>query len=602
MSRVSASIDENGEKIRVEFSYNPQLVSLIKHLPGAKFIAPDKGGPAWRCPLEIDTCRQLRKMFGESLDVAPPLAAWYRKETTLVSSLTALASATDADLDRLPTVLPDLAAFIGTRPYQRADIKFMAVNDAPANFNQPGLGKTVEAIASVFEAGLDDGPNLVIAPVTSLEVVWAFELERWTPHPVLVAPLGRRAREEIVECAQVMADSGHPFWLVLNPDMVRYRRVRQATEGDNEITMPQFPGLFEIEWNTVTIDEFHKMGLGNTATLSYKAFQNLKRKKATAMSGTPIGGKPIKLFGVLQFLRPKEFTSKWRFADQWLQVEETDYGKLIHGLRPEREAEFFEMLDRYVVRRTKEEVLPQLPPKQYIEIWAEMDPKQAKQYETFEKDAAIRIAEEELTATSLLAEYTRLKQFANAEQKINLDPKSSRVTLLPLENSCKLPHVLRILEERGIDPADPEGEEQVVIFSQFSTMVDMVTSYLKERGYPAEQLTGATSPTQRRELVERFQDAEHPLRVLVMTTTAGGVSITLDRASTVIFLDETWTPDDQEQAADRVHRGSRIHQVMVYVLRTKDTIEHYISKVNIDKQNINNLVLDLRRQLIGEEQ
>jgi SNF2 family DNA or RNA helicase len=85
-------------------------------------------------------------------------------------------------------------------------------------------------------------------------------------------------------------------------------------------------------------------------------------------------------------------------------------------------------------------------------------------------------------------------------------------------------------------------------------------------------------------------------RVLVMTTTAGGTAITLDRASTVIFLDETWNPDDQEQGEDRTHRASRIHQVMIYRIKTKNTVEEYIEKVLAMKDDINKAILDLRRQ------
>jgi SNF2 family DNA or RNA helicase len=81
----------------------------------------------------------------------------------------------------------------------------------------------------------------------------------------------------------------------------------------------------------------------------------------------------------------------------------------------------------------------------------------------------------------------------------------------------------------------------------------------------------------------------------LMNVGAGGSSINLDRASTVIFLDETWNPDDQEQAEDRVHRGSRIHQVQIYYIRTKDTIEEEIQQRVLDKSRINRDIMDLRR-------
>jgi SNF2 family DNA or RNA helicase len=153
------------------------------------------------------------------------------------------------------------------------------------------------------------------------------------------------------------------------------------------------------------------------------------------------------------------------------------------------------------------------------------------------------------------------------------------------------------LAEVGIDPKEPEGDACAVVASQFARIADMVHAYLNSIGIKAERITGAVTGQERARIQREFQEGgpDAP-RVVVMTTTAGGVSITLDRADTVHILDETWVPDDQEQLEDRIHRASRMHRVTCYYYRSKNSIEQYIQEVNIDKRSVNKAILDIRRQ------
>lgn len=598
-------------------------------VPGARFrMEPE---PHWRVPLDIDLAKRLRAVFGEDLTLGPGLKKWAKKTLRKNERLTGLALADTAELERLPRVLPKLyeAIHVGPRglfldedefqkalkeppSYQAADVLYMATADHPMNCNQPGTGKTIETIASVYEAGLEAGPKLVVAPVTSLRTVWEDELATWQDQPAYVCPNGKAAREEWMDEMLQRAQAGEDFWALLNWQMIQYRNawvrcpdhakavaaeLRDCYECEHYLDSP-YPQVFEIDWSVLVLDEFHKMGLGNPGTLTYKALRDLRSRKRIPLSGTPMGGKGIKMFGVLSFLFPDEFTSKWRFVDQWLTTDDSHWGRKIGDIKEGKEDEFYQMLSRYMIRRTKEEVLPWLPPKQYVPpkgIWVEMTGKQREQYLEFAEAAEIRIDEEQLSATSVLAEYTRLKQFAMAAQEIVGKDKDGQPILRPTTESCKLPVVYDLLEERGIRPGeDATGDEQVVIFSQFTQIVDMVADELQRKGYPAERLHGGTSKAKRDEVTRAFQ-GDGGVRVLVMNVAAGGVSITLDKASTVIFLDETWNPDDQEQAEDRVHRASRIHQVSIYYIRSLETIEQMIQERVLDKATINRDILDLRR-------
>lgn len=614
----------------VTFAFDPAWLAKVKSIPGAEFKSAEKskcGGTAWWVPADLQTGARLREAFGDALALSPALRRWAGRKARQGRTLSSLALADTATLTRLPSRLPMLhdALYVGPRgatmnnkefkaaraapegSFQLADVAFMAralgehgVNCV--NANQPGMGKTIETIGAVFESGREDGAHLVIAPVTSLDVVWKYELEKWQDLPVIIAHEDKATRTAAVEQARRFVDDGEPFWFICSPGMVQYRTRTISKDEKEEYVL--YPEIAKIQWATVTLDEFHKMGLGNPATMTAKAVNQLKVRGKAGLSGTPLGGTPIKLYGILHWLDPEEFGAKWRFAEQWLDVTEKEYSKRgggvgsaknIGGIKESRRAEFDLMLSRYLTRRTKEECLPWLPPKQMIEIWATMDSKQKKQYVQFAEEAEIRIDDYDLTAASVLAEYARLKQFANAEQRIlGRDPKTGSPIVSPTEHSCKLPHVMQLLDERGIRKEDPEGDDQVVIFSQSSKMVDMVCLYLNNHGIACEKITGKVTSKRRGEIVRRFQASK--VRVLCMTTTAGGVSITLDRANTVIMLDETWNPDDTEQAVDRVHRGAKTKQVTYYIIRTRGTIEEYIQEVNIDKTVINYEILDLRRK------
>lgn len=626
MKRVEAELDPNGRRIRLYFEYNRELVNLARTLPGATFKNTDK---TWSINADIESARLLREVFKDDLVLGPNLKQWGHAQVEAETKLKKLATATTAELDVLPTANPELYEAIYCGPqgkkwsrkerqrwmaenqpsFQAADVKFMAVHPGGcANFNQPGTGKTLELMATAAEAQMT-GPKLVVAPLTSLDSVWQPHLEFWQKEPVIV-PMGDKYDKALeLSRMELYLDRGDPFWVVVNPAMLTLRRNRSVSETDDNAFWMPFPELYEVNWDMVVVDEFHLMGLGNTQSNTFKGLTQLKANKRIPTSGTPFGGKPEKLFGILHFASPKDFTSKWRFFAQWFEIFDNEFTgyKQVGKMRAEREEEFKNMLTRYAVRREKSEVLPWLPPKLYADtIWADMGevPTQAKQYKQFALETEIKIDDMNLTATSVLAEYTRLKQFADSRQKILGYDANGTAKLQPMiEFSCKLPHLMEILAERGIVPAkdlDKEDvatngdREQVLVFSQFTTIVNAVADHLESQGIKTARIHGGVNKKgQRKDIVNRFQAGEY--QVIVMNTTAGGVSITLDNANTVVFLDETWNPDDQEQAEDRCHRGDKTQRVTVYYIKSRKTIEEVIEMRVDDKSEINRNILAFRK-------
>lgn len=598
---VFAEISEDGKHIEVYFKPSPKYLDAMHRLNG-RFLNKDKAeAPHWEIALEFENARQLVVFIGKAnIEIGEALLSWGEYEKKTIEAVNDVFAHEDASLPTLKKTLPIFNKAL--RPYQRQAVKYCSIVDHPLIADQPGIGKTLETIATVFETGLDNGPCLVVAPLTSIESVWLYELKRWTNAPVFFASegSGRGKRSTVLRECQLMLEMGLPFWLIINPEMARMKKIDKAKEMTNDNLEAAYPELFDIEWNVIIADEVHKKGLRNPRSLTSAAMRRLKiteNGKRIALSGTPMGGHPVNLFGILYWLHPERFSSKWQWANRWLEVDNNGYGTVVGDVKKGLEDDFDAHLRSVIIRRTKAEVLKELPEKDIHDLWCPMTPAQSEQYKKFAEMAQIELGDDTLTATTVLAIYTRLKQFASAKCMFDQNTK-----LVPTQESGKLLVLEQKLEELGIIVEDEEDrtDAQAVIFTQFAEMAAMVYEWLNAKGVRTMMMTGSKGSrdvddqkVSRAEITRSFQNGE--AQVCVMNTLAGGVSITLDKADTVFILDETWNPDDQEQATDRVHRASRIHQVTCYYLHSTGTLEEYIRQVTDRKGRLNKKILDERR-------
>ena len=590
-----------------KFDFNKFAKDQVKAIGGASWSA--KGG-GWRVPANLHTVERLNAMFDCHIVYHTRIRRWVARELDTASALRQLSQADTGIVPMLEELRPDIHDFISSRPYQMADIAFMAQAEHLMNCNDPGTGKTIETIGTIFEAGLDTGPILIVAPYTAVDATWGDVLRQWLPaHAVYTAGAAGPSRDAVLGHALALAARGGSVWLVVNPEALKPRLKKGETEKDNQY-IDGHPRFFDIEWNAIVFDEFHKMGITNEKTLMYKTIKRLQTHKKIMLSGTPMGGQPIKLYFPLHFMYPDVFHSKWAFVNNWLTSKQEKFlvrgghgqegvSSSIGDVRADRREAFNTMMAQYMIRRTKAEVMPWLPLKQYEVRWARLTGAQHLQYEEWERNTEIEIDEHIVDAVSILAVYTRLRQFANAVQEVEVlpeDPETGepRYRLRPKPISAKLDMLYDVLDELGV--LDPNTTEKAIVFSQFTTMIDMVESWLGTKKVQVGVITGKVKGADRLRLVRKFQEDNNDLRIMLMNTQAGGVSITLDKADTVIFLDETWNPDDQTQAEDRAHRGTKTSQVRVIRILAKDTIEEKIFKGNITKNTINKRVLDKKRE------
>jgi SNF2 family DNA or RNA helicase len=472
---VTAELSKNGETVMVTFDYNPDFVKRVKKVPNSRFVSRDKPeGPGWRLNLDLPSMRKLREQFQKELVLGPKLTKWGKGKVEEEVNLTELSEANDAKLENVPARAIKGAKVNGKtiklRPYQKADIKFMAATNV-INANQPRTGKTIDTIGAMVEQELEWGQHLVMAPIQSLRNVWEdgilefYKLCGFDTPTILTGDTPAQRRWAINE-AKAMADEGYAFWLVVNPQAARMKRVKkEGTSGDNIEFEEKLvhDKLIEIDWDSITIDEFHLCGLSNPNTQTAKGInfvaEATQPTRKYALSGTPMGGKPIKLWGALHFLNPEEFTSRWGWARHWLVINSNAYGSSIEGIMPGREIDFYEHLKPYLVRRTQKEALPGLPAIQRQNIWCGMSDRQAAQYVKMMTEAEWIFEDLEekgrLSAPNILALYTRLKQFANAYCDVAKTGKQTRagydeLRVIPTQDSGKMDQLFEKLEEENV--------------------------------------------------------------------------------------------------------------------------------------------------------
>jgi len=624
-----------GDRIAVIFRYDAQLVALIKEIPGRSFRGKDKsslGVPYWTIPRNLETCRLMREFFGNRLILGRNLVEWARERVTEEKVLGELSGAEDAELENLPHVSGCDELVDNLRSYQRVGASFIASARGTLLADQPGLGKTWEIIAGLLESFPNGGKFLVLAPRTSLSTVWGDELRRLQPYPVFVATetgtknATRKKRENVLH--EFLAHEGSA-WLVANPAMASNVRVWEECElhenayakekkvcekesaGCQNVEIPSYLELHQITWDAVVLDECHKEAVRKKDTLHRRGIEKLPLSpagKRIASSGTPMRNKLDDLWGILNWLDKKAFSSSWRFMEEFSEKIPNSWARsgyeFTGRLREDAKEALFRSLKPHVLRRIKSEVLKELPEKQRIDRWCEMTTKQAKQYWDWENEAEVAFDNgRSVAGLGVLDMLTRSRQFAVAMQ--TMDEKG--ILHPDMRESGKTEHILDILEERGIMDETLSGEDvqKVIIFSQWAEVIFATQKIFEEEGISAAVLTGKTPQHERDRLVREFQTDDGP-RVFLMTTTAGGTAITLDRADTVIFIDETWLPDDQEQGEDRAHRLSRTKRtgnpLTVYYLRSSGTVEEEIREDVAEKAGLHFVVLDGRRGLVPAQE
>lgn len=451
----------------------------------------------------------------------------------------------EASYSLMPRVPRTLQAEL--RDYQADGFRWMTRLDSwgagACLADDMGLGKTVQTIALLLYKR-KEGASLVVAP-TSVVTNWRNELERFAPTLNVT---------------------------LLNESTADDRRaiVLKAKAGDVVLTTygilsaEQQP-LGEKEWNVICLDEAHT--IKNRETKMAQATYELQAKTRIALTGTPLQNHLGELWSLFNFINPGMLGSFETFRRKFILP--------IEGGQKERQQQLRRIILPFILRRTKAEVVEELPDKTETVRYVELSREEMSVYELLRQQIEEDLKNQTNVSVSILAEITKLRQAACA------------ASLARPEVSLESSKIHELLEL--IDDISAAGN-RILIFSQFTSFLKMVRDALDEREIGYLYLDGATPMRQRERLVRQFQEGEMP--IFIVSLKAGGLGLNLTGANYVIHLDPWWNPAIEQQATDRAYRIGQKQNVTVYHLISEHTIEEKILRLHKTKRDMADSLLE----------
>jgi len=430
-----------------------------------------------------------------------------------------------------------------------------------------GLGKTIQALALLLLRA-DQGPALVVAP-TSVCFNWEREAAKFAPplkikriQPITTGNgLSKEQRDKLITSAKK--------WDVV---ITSYTLLQQ--EIDLFATM---------KYATIILDE--SQAIKNPESNRAKAASTLQADFRVAMTGTPIENRLTELWSLFRFLNPGLFGSQKSFEDRFaVPIQRDQSASARSTLR--------RLVHPFILRRTKSQVLEELPARTEIVREIELSREEATLYEATRLNALkelqdIKDKNSGPGRLQILAALTRLRQLC-------CNPKM----VLPGSKveSSKLEAFRGIMEELK------ENRHKVLVFSQFVKHLDILRAELDEMGITYQYLDGSTPQKERQKRVDDFQSGESD--AFLISIKAGGSGLNLTAADYVIHTDPWWNPAVEDQATDRAHRIGQTRPVTVYRLITQGTIEEKIVRLHHEKRDIADKLLegtDQATKLTAEE-
>jgi len=460
-------------------------------------------------------------------------------------------SAQEIQIDVRPELPTNLNATL--RPYQIDGFHFLAYlstnHFGGILADDMGLGKTIQSLTYIlwlrreaFERG-EKLPVLIVCPKSVLDV-WYSEAEKFAPE-LKVEIL--RSRDDL----DIPRVQNELDMLVLN-----YAQLRVCGELLNQ-----------IKWLTVILDEGQQ--IKNPDSKAAKCARELNSRNRLVLTGTPIENRLLDMWSLMAFAMPGVLGSRAYFKKRFDKRKDPgSQNRLASRLRP------------FLLRRTKQQVAQDLPPRTEEEVYSKMEGVQGEMYKAELKriqKALLGLDSDEAVkknSFAILQGLMRLRQICCHPGLI--DPKFLK------EESAKMESLFYLL-----DQLHEEGHK-VLVFSQFVSMLDLIKARLELGARPFHYLTGQTKD--RKGEIERFQTTKDP-SVFLLSLKAGGSGLNLTSASYVILYDPWWNPAVENQAIDRTHRIGQKNKVIAYRLLTRDTVEEKIRVLQHQKTQLVSNVL-----------
>ena len=434
------------------------------------------------------------------------------------------------------------------RPYQQEGIAWMqrlvAWGVGGCLADDMGLGKTIQAIALLLQRSAD-GPAIVIAP-TSVIYNWQSEITRFAPtlRPRILAESPRAELLDSLAACDVLLCS---YGLMQN----------------------EIQKLEKFKFTTLVLDE--AQAIKNSATQRSKAAKRLISESRFLLTGTPMENHLGELWNLMDFINPGLLGTAESFQERFALPIERDGDRVARqGLK--------RLVAPFILRRTKAQVLTELPPRTETTLRIEPGQDEAAFYEAVRVRALetlAEVADGKPKTLKILGEIMRLRR-ACCHPKLVM-PEST------IEGS-KLMQVLETIDELR------KGKHRALIFSQFVDHLQLVREQLDERAITYQYLDGSTPAKARKERVDAFQAGQG--EVFLISLKAGGTGLNLTAADYVIHLDPWWNPAVEDQASDRAHRIGQQRPVTIYRMVLAGTIEEKILELHATKRDLAESLLE----------
>ena len=437
------------------------------------------------------------------------------------------------------------------RPYQKKGFRWLyALKENHLGgllADEMGLGKSIQII-SLLSAWKDRKRALIVCP-SSLVYNWANEINKFMPnmHYTMVSGFAN-IRKELIR-----------------------------TSLENDILITSYDALKRdidvyrtMEFSCQVIDEAQY--IKNASTLAAQSVKAINSRFRIALTGTPIENRLSELWSIFDFILPGFFGSYQKFRTNYELPIVRDQDEFL-------EAELQKMVTPFILRRRKKDVLHDLPDKIEDIYFGQLEDEQKNLYEARVQHLKLMLrkqSDEEFKENKIavLAELTRLRQLCCDPHLIYDNYKG---------NSAKKELCLDIVEN-----AIEEGHK-ILLFSQFTSMLDTLTQEFDKKGIRYHKLVGSTPQKERAEMVESFQTDNIP--IFCISLKAGGTGLNLTAADIVIHYDPWWNTAVENQASDRAHRIGQTNVVNVFRLIIKDTIEERIIQLQKEKSNLADRIL-----------
>lgn len=556
--KLKRTADGSPQRVIIQAEYEDR--KAIKE--GSRGVARySKNDGGWTIPIDPTIIRELYRRFPD-LEVEDGLSS-YLQEVREVQSRVLCAPEDCSELDEKN----------GLYPFQRGSVRFLTEIGRGILGHRMGLGKTVIACKALAHIG---ATRAVIVCPNAVKWSWAEHIRRWndtSPEEIfmLESKSGRlTAKKE--EDAVVFKGGGNDrdeqieqilqqdsFTLILNYDQLR---IHQKT-------------LCGYDYDVIIADEAHR--LKDYRAQRTQAMVSVSKRTAYLwlLTGTPIRSDYTDIWPLLHMCDPVRFSGYWNFAHTYLIVAPSMWGG-VDILGPQNPEEFNRVLSRYMFRKTKEEVLPELPEIIYQDIKLPMSGPQEYQYKKMEKEFVVTVEKE-------VKDGQQIQQVLQAENVVSQLIRLRQICLTPAvlggkNSSGKLEALHDVLE-------DSLETGRVAIFTCFRGFVPFIEEVVSN--YADYGLIVGGQTTEQRKEVERLLWREQ-IDVVIGTIQAMGEGLNLQPVKTAIFTDVDWTPAVNEQAEERIHRADTKESPTVIRLYHPRTVEADIRSVLKEKEKIVN--------------